>query len=198
MAKEKETTETETKIKENKVKITDAGPCKKKISVEIPPEKISKALDEQYEDLRKNALVPGFRKGRAPRRLLEKRFGKESTLQVKLKLLMDASEAAMKDNNVEAIGEPDIDHEKVELPEKGPMKFEFEIETRPDFKLPELEGIEVEKPKLEVTDEQVQQDIMELQKRMGTWKPKDGKIALDVERGRQYCANRFIQSSSPK
>jgi trigger factor len=183
MAKEKETPEAqaETKTEEikNKVKITDSGPCKKKVSVEIPPEKISKALDEQYEDLRKNALVPGFRKGRAPRRLLEKRFGKESTLQVKLKLLMDASEAALKDNNVEAIGEPNIEHEKVELPEKGPMKFEFEIETRPEFKLPELEGLPVEKPKLEVTDEQVNNDVMELQKRMGTWKPKDGKIALD-------------------
>ena len=181
MAKEKKEpqAETETKIKENIVKITEAGPCKKKVSIEIPPEKISKALDEQYEDLRKNALVSGFRKGRAPRRLLEKRYGKESTLQVKLKLLMDASEAALKDNNVEAIGEPNIEHEKVELPEKGPMKFEFEIETRPDFTLPQLEGIEVEKPKLEVTDEHVQQDVLELQKRMGTWRPKDGKIALD-------------------
>ena len=118
MAKEKEATQAETKAEtkdeiKNIVKITDAGPCKKKISVEVPPEKISKALDEQYEDLRKNALVPGFRKGRAPRRLLEKRFGKESTEQVKLKLLIDASDKAMKDNNIEAIGEPILDHDKI-------------------------------------------------------------------------------------
>ena len=145
----------------------------------MPPEKISKALDEQYEDLRKNALVPGFRKGRAPRRLLEKRFGKESTEQVKLKLLIDASDKAMKDNNIEAIGEPILDHDKIELPEKGSLKFEFEIETRPEFKLPELQGLPVEKPKLEVSDEQVELEVTELQKRMGTWKPKDGKIALD-------------------
>ena len=184
MAKEKEATQAETKAEtkdeiKNIVKITDAGPCKKKISVEVPPEKISKALDEQYEDLRKNALVPGFRKGRAPRRLLEKRFGKESTEQVKLKLLIDASDKAMKDNNIEAIGEPILDHDKIELPEKGSLKFEFEIETRPEFKLPELQGLPVEKPKLEVSDEQVELEVTELQKRMGTWKPKDGKIALD-------------------
>ena len=182
MAKEKQANEPQAETKdENKniVKITDAGPCKKKVSVEIPATKISKAFDGQYEDLRKNALVPGFRKGRAPRRLLEKRFGKESSLQVKLKLLADASEAALKDNNIESLGEPDIDHEKIELPATGPMKFEFEIEVRPDIKLPGLEGIPVEKPKLEVTDDDVEKEIAELQKRLGTWKPKDGKIALD-------------------
>jgi len=180
MAKEMDTTKAETKDEnKNIVKITDAGPCKKKVSVEIPAAKISKAFDGQYEDLRKNALVPGFRKGRAPRRLLEKRFGKESSLQVKLKLLADASEAALKDNNIESLGEPDIDHEKIELPATGPMTFEFEIEVRPDIKLPALEGIPVEKPKLEVTDADVEKEITELQKRLGTWKPKDGKIAAD-------------------
>ncbi|PKL43506.1 MAG: trigger factor [Planctomycetes bacterium HGW-Planctomycetes-1] len=180
MAKEKDTAQTETKSEiKNIVKITAAGPCKKKVSVEVPAEAIAKALDAQYEDLRKNALVPGFRKGRAPRRLLEKRFGKESSLQVKLKLLADASEAAMKDNNIEALGEPDIAHEKVELPESGPLKFDFEVEVRPDINLPSLEGIPVDKPKLEVSNADVEKEIAELQKRLGTWKPKDGKIAAD-------------------
>jgi FKBP-type peptidyl-prolyl cis-trans isomerase (trigger factor) len=91
MAKETEAqTETKDEIK-NIVEISDAGPCKKKISIEIPAEKITKALDEQYEQLRKDAIIPGFRKGRAPRRLLEKRFGKESSEQVKLKLMMDSA-----------------------------------------------------------------------------------------------------------
>ncbi len=180
MAKENDTTQAETKDEiKNIVKITDAGPCKKKVTVEIPAEKITKVLDEQYDQFRRDALVPGFRKGRAPRRLLEKRFGKDVTEQVKLKLLADASESALKDKNVEALGEPEIDHEKIELPATGPMKFEFEIETRPDFKLPELEGIPVDKPKLEVTNDMVEHEITELQKRLGTWKPKDGKIAAE-------------------
>jgi len=63
----------------NTVTIEDSGPCKKKIAIEIPEETIKKAVDEQYNELRRDALVPGFRKGRAPRRLLEKRFGKETT-----------------------------------------------------------------------------------------------------------------------
>jgi trigger factor len=179
MAKEKDAAETQTETKEeikNIVSITDAGSCKKKISIEIPQEKINKVLDEQYDQLRREALVPGFRKGRAPRRLLEKRFGKETSEQVKVKLLLDASETAIKNNNLDALGEPDIDHEKIELPASGSLKFEFEVEVRPQFQLPGLEAISVEKPKLEVTDQMVEQEITELQKRFGTWKPKDGKI----------------------
>jgi len=70
----------------NTVTIEEAGPCKKKVSIEIPEEKIKNVTDEQYNTLRKEALVPGFRKGRAPRRLLEKRFGKDTTEQIKMKL----------------------------------------------------------------------------------------------------------------
>jgi len=203
MAKEKDTAEAQTETKsakgepqasrpssrgtslpsgdeiKNIVNITDAGPCKKKISIEIPAEKITKVFDEQYKDLGRDAIVPGFRKGRAPRRLLEKRFGKEIGEQTKLKLLSSASETAIKDSGLNVLGDPDIDHEKIELPAQGSLKFEFEVEVRPEFELPALEGIPVEKPKLEVTDDAVEQEIAELQKRVGTWKPKDGKIAAD-------------------
>ena len=164
----------------NIVTITDAGPCKKKISVEIPEEAIKKVTDGQYKELGRDAIVPGFRKGRAPRRLLEKRFGKEVGDQVKLKLLADASESAVKDNELDMLGDPDIKHEEIELPESGAMKFEFEIEVRPDFQLPELEAIPVEKPKIKVTDKQVKEGVVELQKRFGIWTPKkDGVIAID-------------------
>jgi len=164
----------------NNVTIEEAGPCRKKVVVEVPEEAVKKAMDEQYENLRKDAVVPGFRKGRAPRRLLEKRFGKDTNEQVKLKLLAEASEAALKDNELDVLRDPDIDYEKVELPEEGPLKFEFEIEVRPQFDLPPLEGIAVEKTKLEVTDDQINREIEQLQKWSGLWTPReDGEIELD-------------------
>ena len=169
-------TETQTK---NIVTIADTGPCRKKVSIEIPEESITKAFDKQYRELSKDAEVPGFRKGRAPRRLLEKRFGKDVGEQVKLKLLADASESAVKDNELDMLGDPDIKHEEIELPESGAMKFEFEVEVRPEFQLPELEGIPVEKPRIKVTDEQVKEGIAELQKRFGKWTPKDGVVKAD-------------------
>ncbi|MCK4291997.1 MAG: trigger factor [Planctomycetes bacterium] len=164
----------------NTVTIEDAGPCRKKVIIEIPEETIKSATDEQYNELRRDALVPGFRKGRAPRRLLEKRFGKETTEQIKLKLLAEASESAIKDNKIQAIGEMDVDYEKVEMPEDGALKFEFEVEVRPEFDLPELEGIEVNRTKLEVTDAQVDREIEQMQRLSGIWTPREeGPVELN-------------------
>ena len=66
MAEEQQTT----KLK-NTVTIEETGPCKRRVTVEIPKDAIKNATDEQYNSLRKEALMPGFRKGRAPRRLLD-------------------------------------------------------------------------------------------------------------------------------
>jgi len=172
--------EMESSAIKNDVKIEDAGPCKKKINIEIPEEAIQSITDEQYENLRKDALVPGFRKGRAPRRLLEKRFGKETASQIKLKLLADASDSAIKDNEINVLREPEIDYEKIELPETGALKFDFEVDVRPEFDLPKLKDIPVNKTKLEVTDKQVQEEITQLQKYSGIWSPReDEKVQLD-------------------
>jgi trigger factor len=162
------------------VTIEEAGPCKKKITIEIVQEKIKKATDKQYEQLSKEALVPGFRKGRAPRRLLEKRFGKETTEQIKLTLLADASKSAIEDNKLQTIGEPDIDFENIQLPAEGSLTFDFEIEVRPEFDLPQLEGIPVTRTKLDVTDEQIDREIEQIQRWSGVWTPRDeGSVELD-------------------
>ena len=168
-----ETEEEKNLHENNKVTIEDSGPCKKKITVEIPEETVKTSLDEQYQDLRKEAVVPGFRKGRAPLRLVEKRFGSEIGLQVKLKLLADSSQAAIDANKLDILGDPDIDHENIDLPEAGPMKFDYEVEVRPEFELPELEGIAVEKPSVEVADEQIDKEILAMRNRAGVWAPKE-------------------------
>jgi len=161
------------------VTISEAGTCKKKIEVEIPEEKVRKFMDKKYQDLRKEAVVPGFRKGRAPLRLLEKRFGTDMTKQSKLELIVKAADAAIKDSKLDTLGDPDIDHEKIELPVSGPMKFAFEVEIRPEFELPELDGIPVEKPKIEVTDAVVDAELTTLRKRAGVWSPKEKAVELD-------------------
>ena len=183
MAEDEQATETKEEEQEqpqaskNTVTIEDAGPCKKKVIIEIPEESIKTATDEQYETLRKDALVPGFRKGRAPRRLLEKRFGKETSEQIKLKLLADASDYALKNKELDALRDPDIDYEKIELPEEGPMKFDFEIEVRPEFDLPNLEAIPVTKTKLEITDDQIDRELEQLRKWSGIWTPRKDEPA---------------------
>lgn len=170
----------ESRTAKNTVAVEDVGPCKKKVKVEIPEETIKEMADEQYLELRREAVLPGFRKGRAPRRLLEKRFGKETQESIKLKLLAEASEAAMKDQKLDVLTDPEIDYEHIELPETGSMKFEFEVEVRPEFELPALEGISVTKPKVEVTEGQIDREIEQLQRWSGVWTPReDGVIQRD-------------------
>jgi trigger factor len=170
----------------NTVTIEQAGPCKKKVLIEVPEQTIKNATDEQYKTLQKEAMVPGFRKGRAPRRLLEKRFGKETSEQVKLKLLADASDLAIKDNKLDILDEPDIDFEKIELPKEGALKFDFEVEVRPEFDLPQLEGIPVTRTKLEVTDKEIDREIEQLRKWSGVWTPREEGA---VEVGDQIIAD---------
>jgi trigger factor len=175
----------------NTVTIEEAGPCRKKVTVEIPEEAIKNATDEQYNSLRKEVIVPGFRKGRAPRQLLEKRFGKETIEQIKLKLLAEASDSAIKDNDLDILAEPDIDFENIELPADGPLKFDFEVEVRPEFDLPPLEGIPVNRRKLEVTDEQIHTEIEQLRKRLGVWTPREGAA---IELGDQIIADVVLKA----
>ncbi len=161
------------------INISDSGPCKKKISIEISENDIRSNLESQFKNLRKMAQVPGFRVGRAPLRLVEKRFGKEVNQQLKLRLIAEAAEKAIKDNKLDTLGEPDINHENIQLPAGGPMNFEFEVEVKPQFELPELEGIAVERPILEVTDAQIEQELDNLRRDFGTWEVKQGSVLED-------------------
>jgi len=159
--------ETEGNIHDNNtVKIKDSGPCRKKITIEIPEETIKTSLGKEYEELRREAVIPGFRKGRAPIRLIEKRFGSEIGLQVKLKLIADASQAAIEANKL------DIS-----------MTFDFEVEVRPEFELPPLEGVEVEKPRVEFTDEEIDEEIMDMRRRAGVWGRSGHRRCRDGYRG---------------
>jgi len=172
--------EEETPEPKDIVTIEEAGPCKKKVTIEIVQEKIKKAIDEQYDELGKEALVPGFRKGRAPRRLLEKRFGKETTEQIKLTLLDNASKSAIEENKLQTLGEPDIDVDNIKMPDEGSLIFDFEVEVRPEFDLPQLEGIPVTRTKLEVTDEQIDREIEQMQRWSGVWTPREeGSVELE-------------------
>ena len=122
------------------VEITDAGPCKKHIKVSIPRSEIELQYTESLENLRKEAVVPGFRPGKAPRQLVVKRFRKQVSEQVKSKLLMSSLEQLDQDYKLEPITQPQLDVAAIELPDDGPMNFEMDVEVRPQFTLPELQG----------------------------------------------------------
>ena len=149
------------------VNVEESGPCKKKISIDIDRAQIDKELDKQYGELRYTAQIPGFRKGRSPRRLIEKRYGEDISDQTKLRLLAQAFEQIDERQDFDVLGEPDFDPEKIELPKEGDFHFEYEVEVKPQFELPKLEGVRIEKPLFEVTEERVEEALEQLLKRQG-------------------------------
>lgn len=129
------------------VTVEDLGPAQKKLVIEIPPDLIRDKIDSSFDDLQNEAVVPGFRRGRAPLRLLEKRFGSEIRKEVKSQLLAESLSKAVEDNDLRIVGDAELDPrpEEIELPETGSLNFTATIEVVPEVELPELEGLKVTK-----------------------------------------------------
>lgn len=156
------------------VKIDNKSDCERHVTVTVPHEDIKRYFEETYVDLIPKADVPGFRVGKAPRRLVEKQFKERVAEQVKGKVLMDSLAQITADGQFSAISEPDFDYDAINLPDSGPMTFEFNIEVRPEFDLPEWKGMSVDRPDHTYTDEEVEQRLGRLLERYADFAPFDG------------------------
>jgi trigger factor len=158
------------------IKIEDAGPATKKVSIEVPQEVIASKLEKQFTQLRREAALPGFRPGHAPRKLIEKRFHTDVRDQVKRTLISESYEQAIAKNSLSVIGEPHFDNaDSIELPETGSLTYSFEVEVQPDINLPPLTGLAVKKPKVEVKDEHVDQAMLNLRQQQGILVPVEDR-----------------------
>ncbi|MEE9404080.1 MAG: trigger factor [Algisphaera sp.] len=153
---------------EQTVTMEDAGPGLKRLVIEIPEARIKSKIEESFGTLSDDAVLPGFRKGRAPRRLLEKRFASSVRDDVRSQLLSESYTQAIEDNDLDVIGEPDVkDIEKLELPESGSMKYSVEVEVTPEFELPAFDKLKAESKLEDVNDKDIDAEIEELRERNG-------------------------------
>jgi trigger factor len=147
----------------NTVDITDAGPARKKIRIQIPAETVNEKLKDSLDTLSVEAALPGFRKGRAPRNLVERKFGSAVRDEAKKQLIASAYSQAVEESKLQIVGEPFSETlGDVKVEEGKPLEFEFEVEVMPDFDLPPLTGLEVRRPTIDVTDEMVEEEIRKL------------------------------------
>jgi trigger factor len=153
----------------NVVTLEDAGVARKRLKIEISPERIKGKMDEAFGELQKDAVLPGFRRGRAPKRLLEKRFGTDLKSTVKGQIVAEAYQKAVEEQKIDAIGEPEIDMSKIELPESGPLTINLEVEVTPQFDVPDVKDLEIKRPIMEATDERLGLAIDNLRRHFGHW-----------------------------
>ena len=129
-----------------------------KLTVEVPAEDVEKAIQGAYQKMKKNINIPGFRKGKAPRQLIEKMYGKEVFYNEAVDTMIPKAYA----DAVEECGEEIVSYPKinVEQMESGkPFIFTAEVAVKPAVTLGEYKGIQVEKTPVEVTDEEIQAEI---------------------------------------
>jgi trigger factor len=157
MATETPAAEDKKKIAQS-VEIKDIGPCKKHIKVSIDRGDIDKLMDDKFKELMPEANVAGFRPGKAPRQLVVKRFQKDVADQVKGELLLASMEQLAEDHEIAPLSRPDFDPFKVEIPQSGPLVYEFEVEVRPEFALPDYKGLHIRRPVHTFTDEEVAEE----------------------------------------
>lgn len=149
--------------------LIDAGPCRKKLVLKFSSEDIDKAFSESYDDINGYVQLKGFRKGKAPRRALEKRFGKEAAAGAKQQLTEKNLAEIVQKEELQIIGSiADISTEKTIAPGQ-PYELTVQLEVAPDFELPPYKGLELSSKGVEITDEKVDSAIDRYRKAFTTY-----------------------------
>ncbi len=145
------------------------SPTRVRINVEVPFTELEPDFDRAFKQLAKQVRLPGFRPGKAPRKLLEARFGREAMLdQVVNDALPARYSEAVTTNEVQPLGQPEIDITNKEYGQD--LTFTAEVDIRPEIELPDLESLKITVDAIEVTDEEVDAELQSLRARFGTLK----------------------------
>ncbi len=155
------------------VEIKDVGPCKKHIRVSVSREDIDARFGEHFSKLVKESVVRGFRPGKAPRRIIEKQFQREVGDQVKNEVLMASLQQLSEDYEIAPLSEPNLQLEQIEIPREGPLVYEFEVEVRPEFDLPNYRGMKLRRPVKDFTEADIAQARRRLLADQGQVVPKE-------------------------
>jgi len=144
------------------------------LTVEIEPAEMEEPMENAYRSLAKKANVPGFRKGKAPRAVLENYIGKESIFEEALKTLVpQAYEQAVKEQEIEPFAQPEI-----EITQPDPVIFKAVVPLSPTIELGDYQSIRMTPEPVEITEENVDAVLEELRHQHGTWEPVERPLAF--------------------
>ena len=134
--------------------------CITTLRVEVDPDKVSKAWNDVTGTYTKLARIPGYRAGKAPKAIIEKKFQKEIREELEKKLLSEACKEAIQEKGLKVISVTGVD--EVEIGDDKTMKFTATLVTRPDFQLPVYKGILVPLRPTDVTEAEIDESINQL------------------------------------
>ncbi|MDY0360846.1 MAG: trigger factor [Desulforegulaceae bacterium] len=147
------------------VSVEDHSSVKKTLHIEISEDEVKKEMDSAYADLRKNVKINGFRTGKAPRSVLEAKFGKDVNEDVISTLVQRGFVEAAQDNDFAIIGQPEFKNVDT-FDGKSAYKFDIVINVKPEIKDIDFKGLELKKPKYEFSEEEVDMQLEMLRRNL--------------------------------
>ena len=152
----------------------DISTTKKRITIEIPSDAIEQEIQGSLQEVRRSAKLPGFRKGKAPMNLIEKRFGKDVEADALDRLVPKHVTEALKEAEVMPVARPVLEG-GLELKRGEPMPLTFTVEVRPTVEVSH-ESIKVKDIPVKVEDRDVEETIKRLQHERATYEPSEGPV----------------------
>lgn len=139
------------------VTVEEVSPCRKRLKIEIPPNRVNEAIERVTDSYQKQAHIPGFRPGKAPRAVIAKKFSKDIESEMQRTLVPEACREVIKEKNLNVVSRPEI--EDLNFQPGLSLSFSTVVELAPEFKLPEYKGLTIKKADKDVTDEDVEKAI---------------------------------------
>lgn len=158
-----------------KVALETVDAVRRRLAVEIPAGDVTAEIDRAYDQLRRKARVPGFRQGHAPRAVLERMFGDQVRADVFGKLVSESYAEALRDQQIDPVGQPQIVTERAEL--GAPLRYSATVEVRPSVVATGYTGLAVERPVRPVTDADVDAVIERLRQEQAGLDPVERRVA---------------------
>jgi len=157
--------------------MTTEATCRRELELEIPAEEVKKATDRVAREFARVARIPGFRPGKAPVTLIQRRFAEDIKHEVLQSIVPDRLERELTEQKLVPVTRPQV--EKVDFAEGGGVKFRAVFEVLPEFELSDYKELEIEVERAEITDADVDKALNEFRERAATFVPVEGRPAKD-------------------
>lgn len=161
-----------------KVEVREAGAWRKVLAIEVAPEDLQQDYDAALEEYRRKAVIPGFRKGKVPRTMLESQFGHSLEHEVLERAVRRSYQEAVNAQNLEPLEYPAID--KISYEKGKPLSYEAAVDVRPTISPKNYHGLEIESHDTAVPDADVDRALEDLRQRAASWEKVD-REATDTD-----------------
>lgn len=162
-----------------KVSIKSTGPCRQTMKIEVPADAVAAERAELLNYYARGVALPGFRKGHAPKALVEKKFAKDMAADLKDRVVPKFYHEAIAQEKISVVAVVDVS--EPELVEGKPLKFEVTIDVPPEFKLPKYEGISIKAESADVSEKQIDETVEGILRQHATHEDVTGRAAKEKD-----------------